>query len=335
MANQIVEPIIRLSIAMLLRPQPDIKTSSPLTRHRRAVIAAGLIVAAVLAGGLVYVHDYVGRNQRLHWARTIPPFIGEMSVTKPRGQNYVRAADAAQSLAAIDLGAIREGDEPVSAVYLAKVPDDLLNYATPRDRREMFLQIMLPLVLKVNAGIGTLRNQLEAIRTRQEDGLAREDTDFLARLGEMYGVEEGDIDALLLRVDAIPPSLAMAQALEESGWGKSRFARVANALFGQHAFRSDRPQVPHPLEGVPPIRAFPDLISSISAYMHNLNTHRAYADFRAKRGEMRAAGKTADSMALAATLLKYSERGEDYTANIQAHIDAHKLWQFDTAELDD
>ena len=37
-------------------------------------------------------------------------------------------------------------------------------------------------------------------------------------------------------MDIIPPSLALAQSAEESGWGTSRFAQEGNALFGQRVW---------------------------------------------------------------------------------------------------
>ena len=40
------------------------------------------------------------------------------------------------------------------------------------------------------------------------------------------------LDALLIKVDKIPVSLALAQAAIESGWGTSRFAYEGNALLG-------------------------------------------------------------------------------------------------------
>ena len=35
------------------------------------------------------------------------------------------------------------------------------------------------------------------------------------------------------RMDIIPVSIALAQAVKESGWGTSRFALEGNAIFGQ------------------------------------------------------------------------------------------------------
>ena len=49
-------------------------------------------------------------------------------------------------------------------------------------------------------------------------------------------LDGGALDKLKRRVDIVPPSLALAQAAEESGWGTSRFAIKGNSLFGQWDF---------------------------------------------------------------------------------------------------
>ena len=87
------------------------------------------------------------------------------------------------------------------------------------------------------------------------------------------------------RVDIIPPSLAIAQAAEESGWGTSRFAQEGNALFGQRAYEAHRGGiVPNRPEGKKfKVRAFDHLIDGVKAYVHNLNSHSAYEDFRGSK----------------------------------------------------
>ena len=318
--------------------RPEAKTETappPASRRMTVIVAAALAVVATLAAGMFLVYYNIGRDDAVQWARTSPPFLGDQAVAKPRGIVETAAADAAVSLEPIDIGAIRQGKMAVPAVYFARVPDDLAQYLGPVDQKHLFIKLMLPLVLKVNAELGELRRRLLRIRARQSESRTPEDAAFLADLGRWYGVKNGNMDALLNRIDAVPPSLALAQSAEESGWGRSRFARVANAVFGQHAFRPGKPQVPHPVEGVAPIRAFPDIISSISAYMHNLNSHGAYAGFRALRAKARKAGKPADGLALAGTLIKYSERGEDYIAAIRTHISANRLRQLDKAALAD
>ena len=73
----------------------------------------------------------------------------------------------------------------------------------------------------------------------------------------------------------------------------------------------------------------------ITLVLDNLNTHKAYAGFRSLRAKARKAGKPADSLAMAGTLIKYSERGEDYIAAIRNHIAANRLQQLDKAALDE
>ena len=41
----------------------------------------------------------------------------------------------------------------------------------------------------------------------------------------------GEIKEFLQKINTIPPSLALAQAAIESGWGKSRFTKEANNIF--------------------------------------------------------------------------------------------------------
>ena len=69
------------------------------------------------------------------------------------------------------------------------------------------------------------------------------------------------------------------------------------------------------------------------AYVTNLNKHRAYKEFRAKRAEMRAKGQTVDGMLLANTLHRYSERGAAYVAELHAIISGNDLRLLDGARL--
>ena len=44
------------------------------------------------------------------------------------------------------------------------------------------------------------------------------------------------VNELMLRVDVLPVSLALAQAANESAWGTSRFALQGNNIFGQWCY---------------------------------------------------------------------------------------------------
>ena len=94
-----------------------------------------------------------------------------------------------------------------------------------------------------------------------------------------YKVKKGNMKELLVRMDIIPTSIALAQAAKESGWGTSRFALEGNAMFGQWTWGK---------KGIAPldrdknqahkILKFPILRSSVQAYKNNLNTHKGYSD---------------------------------------------------------
>ncbi len=123
----------------------------------------------------------------------------------------------------------------------------------------------------------------------------------------------------------MPLSLALAQAAQESGWGRSRPAREDNALFGQMMFApAVRPQV----------QPFDDLLETVNAYARNLNSHRAYAEFRQRRAALRAKGDMLDGQALAAFIQRYSERGPLYVAAIRHLMRSNNLSMLDATMLD-
>ena len=142
---------------------------------------------------------------------------------------------------------------------------------------------------------------------------------------------------LLDRMDIIPPSLALAQSAEESGWGTSRFVREGNALFGQRVFSDDRHMAPARRDDgkTHSIKVFGAIIDSVRGYVDNLNTHRAYTAFRHDRAAMRASGRPVDAMALAGRLTHYSERGAGYIKTIRSIISVNRLRRLDDARLHD
>src|SRR3546814_5532417 len=104
----------------------------------------------------------------------------------------------------------------------------------PEARKALFLRTLLPLVLQANAELRQARGKVMAALDAQAEGrLGATDALWLEDVAQWYGAEPGNAADLLSRIDALPPSLALAQAAQESGWGTSRFALGAHALFGQ------------------------------------------------------------------------------------------------------
>jgi Bax protein len=234
-------------------------------------------------------------------------------------------------------GVRRHGEVP--RLFLASLPRDLSTIRVPADRKNMFIKTALPLILHVNELILAERAQIIALKKRLDAGdrIDPEESVWLDQTRERYDLEKLDFAELLRRIDIIPPSLALAQGAEESGWGTSRFAREGNALFGQRIFKGTHGIVPKKRDQGQKhrVRAFSHLIDGVKAYADNLNTHPAYKSMRAARAKIRSTDKVINGTALASTLVKYSERREKYVKTIKIIIRANGFHLFDKARLGD
>ena len=223
------------------------------------------------------------------------------------------------------------GIREVPRVFITKIPERWRNETTREIdvllKKRLFFRALAPLVLRANEMILADRARLQAA--------GAEDDEWVSELARRYDVEDGDPVELLARVDIVPVSLALSQGAEESGWGTSRFAAQGNALFGQWTWGDNaiKPEQQREKLGNYGIAAFETPLQSVLAYMHNLNTHRAYAKLRALRASMRSAGEPLSGRSLAETLDRYSERGADYVKSLHAIMRVNQLDASDAAYL--
>lgn len=248
------------------------------------------------------------------------------------------ARDLDQKLSALDysLSDIRSGSAPVPRLQLANLPPDLAEIHSVKQRKRLFIKSILPLILQANETI--LADRRKLLGMLKDGGPAtHEDRAWVAALGDRYDTDPSDTETLLRRVDMVPPSLAIAQAAEESGWGTSRFAVEANAVFGQWTFRKGAGIVPERRDAGKrhEVRSFEGLRHSVAAYMHNLNIHWAYKEFRRLREQIRGADGRLTGGELVGTLHKYSERGLKYIKTIRTIMRVNGLSAFDRARLQD
>lgn len=240
-----------------------------------------------------------------------------------------------------DLADLRNpaGQVEVPRIFLASLPVDIADVNLTEKRKRAFLKVMLPHILRENERITADRNRLEQLHQRIQLGaaLSTRDQQWLERQAELYGVDDVDTAELLNRVDAVPPGLALAQAVEESGWGTSRFALMGNAVFGMWTWTPGAGLVPEnrPEGETYEVQRFKSLEHSVAAYMRNLNSKASYREFRDKRAGMRDRSQSADGYQLAGTLHRYSVRGQDYIRTIRSIMKSNALEQFDTAKLAD
>ena len=142
--------------------------------------------------------------------------------------------------------------------------------------------------------------------------------------------ESNFFELLLKRVDVIPPSLALAQAAIESGWGTSRFSKQGNNLFGQWCFSRGCGMVPASRDSgrAHEVAKFTTVNLAIRAYIINLNTNAAYTGLRKKRASLRQEDQQITGLLLAEKLNKYSEEGDLYVKKLVQFINQNKLQRF-------
>ena len=228
---------------------------------------------------------------------------------------------------------------PVPRLYLEALPHDLANVSSVETKKRLFVQTVLPIILRVNEEITTTRRRVKRLGERLlwDGALTAADREWLIAIAELYGAAPFDVPGLLRRIDIVPPSLALAQAALETGWGTSRFVREGNALFGQHTYKSATGMVPERRDADRRhrVRSHDNLLAAVRSYVHNLNSHWAYEDFRDRRAELRRAGRPIDGYDLAGELGHYSERRAAYVQSIRRVMRQNRLDDFDGAWLND
>ena len=220
----------------------------------------------------------------------------------------------------------------VKPIYFTQFPRDLDELESTKLKKETFIKIVLPLIVAENERILADREKLKILaKKKYTTDLEKQ---WLRQKLLEYKVKKGDLKELLVRMDIIPTSIALAQAAKESGWGTSRFALEGNAIFGQWTWSG---------QGIAPldrennknhkILKFPILRASVKAYQNNLNTHKSYLKFRTKRSNLRDKNKKIAGLELTETLNNYAQTGSEYTKILNQIIKQNRLTDFEPVRL--
>ena len=199
---------------------------------------------------------------------------------------------------------------------------DFASIESVRERKSQFFDFITQYVDQRNQELLALRKRIHNRQLNDED---------LQKVAKRYRVKwttPAEVRAkLLLKVDAVPPSLVLAQAALESAWGTSRFAARGNNFFGQWCHTPGCGMVPNRRhEGANhEVQIFETPFDSVAAYMRNLNSHPAYKGFREKRAELRAQRQVLNGCYVAHGLTQYSEMGDAYVENVKLLIRANRL----------
>tara|TARA_Y100001970_G_scaffold239918_1_gene302249 strand:- start:1603 stop:2751 length:1149 start_codon:yes stop_codon:yes gene_type:complete len=217
-------------------------------------------------------------------------------------------------------------------VEIGKLPYELKEIQNVKKRKELFIQIVLPLILEENNKILLDRKKLFAILNKNNN--SNSDNEWLNKKFKQYGVSKKNIPTLKRRMDIIPVSMAIAQAAKETGWGTSRFALEGNALFGQWTY-TDKGIKPAAADAgtTHKVMMFNVLKSSVRAYARNLNTHNSYKKMRYARAIQRDNEGKLNSLDLVNYLDNYAETGKKYTETLKKIIEQNSLTDFDDVKI--
>ncbi|MRJ02550.1 MAG: mannosyl-glycoprotein endo-beta-N-acetylglucosamidase [Epsilonproteobacteria bacterium] len=217
----------------------------------------------------------------------------------------------------------------VQAAEYRKIPDWYYKIKSVKVQKKAFFDILRPLVEEENQKILEERAFVKEVFQEMESKPIIEDEKLvrLAQIAKKYRIKDiYNESEYMMKVDSLPVSLVLAQAALESGWGKSRFARQANNLFGEWTWgkkglipkRRD-PGKRHK------IKIFDSLRDSIASYMLNLNRHRAYREFRVARYVAKKTRRSFSGLEAATTMKRYSGIGRRYTRLVSSIIKRNRL----------
>ena len=220
---------------------------------------------------------------------------------------------------------------------ISELPDDFSEIQDVPTKKKLFYLVTLPLIYNTNTSIMQERRMVINIEKKfARKELNKNETVEIIRLSKKYKLDYSEINTKLFRklkqrINIIPVSLALGQAIIESGWGQSRFATEGNALYGQWTTSEDKGIIPQDRDEdkTHAVLKFKNLSESVEAYMFNINTHQAYYNFRViRRIDERI--KYTDPISMKVKYLAaYAEIGDKYVDKLELIIASNNLQEFD------
>ena len=230
-------------------------------------------------------------------------------------------------------------------IFLQSMPIDFETIKDTQKRNKLFLQILIPLSLKLNEEITLERIEINELREiyNKTQTLTLEQIKFLEEKATKYDIftklKDNQrytffFDKLHEKVDSIPPSLLIASAAIESNWGTNRIATEANSLYREIAWYTN--------EGIKPqnenednnyrYKIFPSLYDSMKSYALKLNSDINYEMFRINRSRNRYKETPSLGRNIAHTLNSVSNL-QNYAGILDYTITFYELINIDEAEL--
>jgi Bax protein len=208
-------------------------------------------------------------------------------------------------------------------------------------KKQSFINDLLPAIIEENNNIAKEREFVNEFFSKEfflklNGPNKQQNIQKLAKIADKYKINDlFNKDEYLKKVDMIPPSMAVAQAVLETGWGQSEYARELNNYYGHYVFSKKLGFEGKAVKGkYERIRVFEDIKDSVKAYMLNLNTHIAYKGFRDARVRHRLAGGFIAGDSAIEYLTKYSILKGNYIKRVKDVIYDNDLSIFDATIAD-
>ena len=230
----------------------------------------------------------------------------------------------------------------VSREFFNHIPKKM-NEINTVDKKNIFISILLPIALRGNE---LVLEEREFIK----DSISSNDLSQIEYFSKRYKIKdykkinfaklsvkqvEEIKSKLLIKVNKIPISMILAQAIIESGWGSSRFAKEGNALFGEWTWQKGigiKPQ--EKLDANYAVKNFSNISASLNSYILNLNRHEAYNEMRNYRNKKYRNGDPITGYEAANFLSGYAEIGYQYVTKVKDMIKFNKLERFENLVLE-
>ena len=235
-----------------------------------------------------------------------------------------------------------ENQIPLARMYFPYIPKNIDEYKVS-EKKKVFLSILLPIALRGNElvlderklmKVAFLTNNIYKIEYFAKRYNVQNYK--ILNFGSLTSLQLNRIKKeLLIKINKIPISMIIAQAIIESGWGSSRFAKEGNALFGEWTWQNNVGIKPkRNLNAKFAVKSFVNLMESLNSYILNLNRHMAYKEMRVFRALTFKTGKNFTGYDSAAYLENYAEIGLAYVVKVTEMINSNKLYRFEKSVLE-
>jgi Bax protein len=192
-----------------------------------------------------------------------------------------------------------------------------------KEMKKTFFNYLLPEINRKNNEIQLIRKKVIGKELSNQE---------LSKLYKKYRINEGfEIEALLEKIDIIPPSLVLSQAALESNWGRSRFAKFYHNYFGLWCFERGCGVIPKKRDkgDTHEVAKFSSPEKAVDYYFLSINRNKSYEVLRKIRQNKRSKGQSITGLSLSEGLTNYAEIGYEYVQRIRRVITSNELSKYD------